>query len=389
MTLLHFQPRRLQAAAERLIQAHPVSLRDLADPRRIQARFPNLLAELRARLMMTPLEQLDALLPQLTALERPLLSTLHLDPERPLRLKVLRLVNLDPTLADLPALLRAFQRFGPAIDEGPLLAARALEVAALDLGWKVLLRRCVTHPEEFPARFIADLNQLQEPLARTLKVLEIEPESSLGAALERGVLFLGPPAWALHGGEVALRAFRRSDLAGRLNAVLAAYNARRAGGAAEAASGRFIDSTLELINADADLKQRLRERYPEVWAWLQERRLQEFFSLEGGHHGKERFAFWRRYLGGVKDLHINARAGRLFMEFEGAGIVEFLQTGNATYVYLPDYFAQLRSKDAARPAEKHEAFKYKQRALDTWSHTSNWQDNFTSSLERLSIYPRR
>lgn len=398
MTLFSFQPRRLQRAAEQLIQAHPFTVQDLTRPDLIQQRFPNLLKDLRQRLDATPEPQLAAFAQALSPLERPLIPLLHLDTAEPIRDKALRLLDADRNLADLDALLRAFTRFAATPREGHTLARTVLQrfppPHALRPEWRLLLQhRADAQADTFPRQALLDLSRQSIALTDLLQRLQIPPDSNLGAALERGVLDAGPTAWAAQGHPAALRAFQRADLPRRLNALLAAYNERAGRGPTLQAALLLAQASLTPLQDDNLLAQRLQQDHPAVWTWLQELHLQAFFLLDGGHHGKERFEFWRRYLGNVKDLHINAKAGRLFMNFGEIGIIEFLQTGNAVYAYNIELFNQLKNLDIKRPnldasgSVLHSTFKQRENSIAWWTHSGDWPSKFKRKLDKLNIYP--
>ena len=86
--------------------------------------------------------------------------------------------------------------------------------------------------------------------------------------------------------------------------------------------------------------QSVRERVVE---WINTRKLEAFFLRGGGD--RERYEFWRqfaRYMGPRSEGRI--AEGQGFFEFPGFGVIEFMETGNAAYIYPLDVYEQFRAR---------------------------------------------
>jgi hypothetical protein len=142
----------------------------------------------------------------------------------------------------------------------------------------------------------------------------------------------------------------------------------------------------ELLQEDQNLRQALRTNWPEVWGWLQQFILQAFFGQEPSGYNQERYAFWKKYASCIHDMHINRQAGRIFMNFGLVGVVEFLEVGNATYIYDTHQYQKMVILDLKQPTNPHHDFKSWDR-IDKWSHTRNWPRKFEVSLRAYEIYP--
>lgn len=77
--------------------------------------------------------------------------------------------------------------------------------------------------------------------------------------------------------------------------------------------------------------------------WINTHKLSEFF-LEGAGD-EERFDFWKKFVNDMGPASEGrVRAGQGFFEFPGFGVVEFMEKGNAAYIYEPDVYAKFRSR---------------------------------------------
>lgn len=389
MILFVFQPHQFKNAAAKLIEVHPFTVQELSRPAFIQKKFPNLVGGLRSRFAATPEDALLTFAQNLSPIERPLIKNLHLDPEEMLRLKILRLLYVDRELANADALLHAFTRYANTSQEGILIANTVLEYFfeqdAILTEWRLLLQQRVNSTvDTFNIQAILALSQRNITLHALFERIRIAPDSNLGVGLEHGILDAGPIAWAVQGREVTFHAFSRAKLHRRLNAILSAYNERAGQWDIQKAATFLVQDILPLLEVDQSLVQQLRDDHPNVWSWIQELRLKVFFDLDIGE-GNERFEFWRRYLNKVQELHINTAEGRLFMTFTQVVIIEFIQTGNATYVYSKKEGENLINLDISQPSRKHQSFKKTDVAIKRWIHKPGWQLNFKYELSRINI----
>ncbi|MFB6265332.1 MAG: hypothetical protein ABEL76_17160 [Bradymonadaceae bacterium] len=101
----------------------------------------------------------------------------------------------------------------------------------------------------------------------------------------------------------------------------------------------------------------------------------EFFAED-----HERFEFWRHYADTVEDLDADTSAGRLFLDFGGFGVVEFRETGFATYIYEPEDFREIRAMSSSR---SNRSFQDRDRAIDRLVHHSGWQERFHRQIREL------
>jgi hypothetical protein len=78
-----------------------------------------------------------------------------------------------------------------------------------------------------------------------------------------------------------------------------------------------------------------------VIRWINTRKLAEFFLVAAGD--RRRFEFWKQF---VDELGPNSegrvQAGQGFFEFPGFGVIEFMEVGNAAYIYPLDAFERFR-----------------------------------------------
>jgi hypothetical protein len=97
----------------------------------------------------------------------------------------------------------------------------------------------------------------------------------------------------------------------------------------------------------------------------------------------ERYDFWKQYTDKVDNLHADLEKGRLFLDFGEFGVIEFKETGNATYVYEKSYFQKMQELHQVSGNIDHGKLKNKNHAIAHLSHYSGWQEKFHRRLQRL------
>jgi hypothetical protein len=111
--------------------------------------------------------------------------------------------------------------------------------------------------------------------------------------------------------------------------------------------------------------------------WVQEKTLHDFFQRHGDTSG--RFAFWRRYARFWKDVHTALDDRVMVMDFEGVGVVEFAEVGNAGYVYRQNAFRSVLSDNPRTLSE----YKNKDLAVGRVFHFPNWEVRAAALVEPL------
>jgi len=86
-----------------------------------------------------------------------------------------------------------------------------------------------------------------------------------------------------------------------------------------------------------------RGRYEELVRWINRHKLSQFFIDGAGD--RERFDFWNKFVDSMgPGSEGRIREGQGFFEFPGFGVIEFMEKGNAAYIYDLEVYEGFRSR---------------------------------------------
>ena len=94
-----------------------------------------------------------------------------------------------------------------------------------------------------------------------------------------------------------------------------------------------------------------------------------FFEQAGDN---ERFLFWKEYMPLMKDVWGESVNKRLFIDFGGFGVIEFAETGNASYVYPTKIFEKFL-KTGLQSRVVNSALKDRELCINRIHHSSRWR----------------
>lgn len=388
--LFKFSFKALTTATERLVKAHPYSQERIQSPKFIKKHFPNVVKTLRHKIREADPSNLRQLALSLNLMEQTLLPVFHLEREAFIRHRSLIMVRHQHHLAKPEPLKRAFAAYGTDHDEGPLIAELLMQTRSqqpLDPYWTSLVEHRRQHKRDFALKFVDFISQRRRKLSDLFEQLDIDTNSQLASYLGQAIYVAGPKAWHVQGVSIAIQAFEKGDLNQRAHGLKIAYRDRNEASDIAETVNLFISEVGDIWPKDDDLRRHMKRHEPDIWRWLNDLFLHSFFESEWNQSNNERYLFWRHYLGSMSDLHINMDAGRIFMDFERFGLVEFLQTNNALYVYESMDFQHYLTQDKKHPTWTHDRFKSTSRALERWSHNKRWKGTFTYQLRTMDIHP--
>lgn len=149
----------------------------------------------------------------------------------------------------------------------------------------------------------------------------------------------------------------------------------------------FLEKTQHLYNGPYESNQTF-------WSYVSNENKRKFRNWMNYHNvhrifgNDERTIFWKKYLHIVEQVHINEHKERIALEIAPYVIVEFKQSGNATYVYKKDFFEDhLLQYFRKYNTSPHDNLKHKKHAVLRLSHMGAWQWHFSDELRGLGIKP--
>lgn len=126
---------------------------------------------------------------------------------------------------------------------------------------------------------------------------------------------------------------------------------------------------------------RLPARAAELARWfIFSRDLREFFGSTEGN--ADRIAYWRAWIHQVRDHATFKRVGAFAIRLADYWIVEFLQVGNATYIYTHERWSQLRVSPEVSDINR---LKMRRVATTRLIHRGPWAMDFDRSLASLGL----
>jgi hypothetical protein len=366
---------------KQVVKDHPFSRDDLQRPDRLEKSAVG--QHLVQKLLQTPPDKLDELISGLSSIEREFLPVLIAHDELKVRRKCAQCFSIAPSLAREEQIWRSLCRFYSSYSS-ELLANLLAEVPDLQAKPGTLRRAVIDGRSDTPAEGAANFwklaFELKLPFGQALDRAQIPDGCELALALNTSLLVDGSLAlWEIHDTDELSDCFGRADLAAK---VATFGNLREIyGNRAWQNPDEYVRLFFNILDGYSSLQSILEVDHIEVWKWCQQvlhaLRLAEFFDADDDN---ERFEFWRTYLPKMKDVIGDVENSRIFIEFDGFGVVEFGDIGYAGYVYKTDYFREVVDKHQAKPHLGNRNFQNRDHAIDRLIHQHGWQTRFSGEL---------
>jgi hypothetical protein len=214
--------------------------------------------------------------------------------------------------------------------------------------------------------------------------LRVVDGSSLSHTLDEAILTCAPrELWLAQSRQYLTEVFRRFDLGNKVSALENLSRTFREASLGEVVTRDELKGIFRwVVEHEEMILSELAERAPDALDWYESvLHFLEFDDFFAEDH--ERYNFWKQYADRVDELHADLENGRLFLDFGTFGVVEFKQTGNATYVYRKEYFRKMLELNQRRVTNPHGSLKDKTYAIAHLSHYSGWQRKFHRRLREL------
>jgi len=100
----------------------------------------------------------------------------------------------------------------------------------------------------------------------------------------------------------------------------------------------------------------------------------------------ERSLFWREFSNYIKDLVYNEENRILFMTFNKFTVIEFVDIGNAAYIYTNDIYSKYFKKySKTKDSIYNSILKDKEKSITKVNHTGSWQNKMLDVLIKAGL----
>lgn len=213
---------------------------------------------------------------------------------------------------------------------------------------------------------------------------KIRVGTSLSQAVDASILQSGPrELWLVQDPEYIDSVFEKAPTARKVKGLVHLWREFKSDDRESLLSTESLRPVLRQVFERESLISRVFNRSEDAAVWLRGLlrilELDEFFRHADTN---ERYRFWKNFADDVVNLEADLEKKRLFLDFGGFGVVEFGETGYATYVYNTPYFEKMLEMNERRNPN-HRMLQNRDKAIERLTHRGSWQHKFRRRLRSL------